>query len=65
MIVTLAFLPQAIRSYFGDGESLGLTIEYSVEDVAARHRRLGPARRATSSTTRSSSSPATRSATST
>src|SRR2546423_15268849 len=25
-------MPQAIRSYFGDGESLGLTIEYSVEE---------------------------------
>jgi mannose-1-phosphate guanylyltransferase/phosphomannomutase len=32
VIVTLAFLPQAIRSYFGDGESLGLDIEYSVEE---------------------------------
>jgi mannose-1-phosphate guanylyltransferase / phosphomannomutase len=32
VIVTLAFLPQAIRSYFGDGESLGLRVEYSVEE---------------------------------
>ncbi len=32
VIVTLAFLPQAIRSYFGSGESLGLEIEYSVEE---------------------------------
>src|SRR5262245_12392845 len=32
VIVTVAFLPQAIRSYFGDGESLGMQIEYSVED---------------------------------
>ncbi len=32
VIVTVAFLPQAIRSYFGTGESLGVTIEYSVED---------------------------------
>ncbi len=32
VIVTLAFLPQAIRSYFGDGEALGLAIEYSVEE---------------------------------
>jgi mannose-1-phosphate guanylyltransferase / phosphomannomutase len=30
--VTVAFLPQAIRSYFGDGESLGVRIEYSVEE---------------------------------
>src|ERR671938_2143669 len=32
VIVTVAFLPQAIRSYFGSGESLGLAIEYSVEE---------------------------------
>jgi mannose-1-phosphate guanylyltransferase / phosphomannomutase len=32
VIVTVAFLPQAIRSYFGDGENLGLNIEYSVEE---------------------------------
>jgi mannose-1-phosphate guanylyltransferase/phosphomannomutase len=33
VIVTLAFLPQAIRSYFGSGESLGVEIEYSVEET--------------------------------
>jgi mannose-1-phosphate guanylyltransferase / phosphomannomutase len=32
VIVTVAFLPQAIRSYFGTGETLGLNIEYSVEE---------------------------------
>jgi mannose-1-phosphate guanylyltransferase/phosphomannomutase len=32
IIVTVAFLPQAIRSYFGDGESLGVNIGYSVEE---------------------------------
>jgi mannose-1-phosphate guanylyltransferase / phosphomannomutase len=32
VIVTVAFLPQAIRSYFGDGENLGVSIEYSVEE---------------------------------
>src|SRR5438270_6311548 len=32
VIVTVDFLPQAIRSYFGDGESLGVNIEYSVEE---------------------------------
>ncbi len=31
--VTLAFMPQAIRTYFGDGESLGMSIEYSVEEA--------------------------------
>jgi mannose-1-phosphate guanylyltransferase/phosphomannomutase len=32
VIVTVAFLPQAIRSYLGNGESLGMDIEYSVEE---------------------------------
>ena len=32
VIVTVAFLPQAIRSYFGNGESLGVDIGYSVEE---------------------------------
>ena len=32
VVVTLAFMPQAIRSYFGTGEALGLEIEYSVEE---------------------------------
>src|SRR3954462_4682474 len=32
VVITVAFLPQAIRSYFGPGDSLGLTIEYSVEE---------------------------------
>ncbi len=32
VIVTVAFMPQAIRSYFGDGEGLGVAIEYSVEE---------------------------------
>ncbi|HVV60040.1 MAG TPA: sugar phosphate nucleotidyltransferase [Gaiellaceae bacterium] len=32
VVVTVAFLPQAIRSYFGSGEAMGLNIEYSVEE---------------------------------
>lgn len=32
VVVTVAFLPQEIRSYFRDGEGLGLHIEYSVEE---------------------------------
>ena len=32
IVITVAFLPQAIRSYFGDGSSLGVNIEYSVEE---------------------------------
>jgi mannose-1-phosphate guanylyltransferase/phosphomannomutase len=35
VIVTVAFLPQAIRGYFGSGESLGLDIGYSVEESPA------------------------------
>jgi mannose-1-phosphate guanylyltransferase / phosphomannomutase len=31
VIVTLAFLPQAIESYFGGGESTGVSIDYSLE----------------------------------
>ena len=33
IVVTLAFMPQAIRGYFGDGESLGLNVEYSIEEI--------------------------------
>jgi mannose-1-phosphate guanylyltransferase / phosphomannomutase len=33
VVVTVAFLPQAIRGYFGDGEAMGLNIEYSVEET--------------------------------
>ncbi|HET8527403.1 MAG TPA: sugar phosphate nucleotidyltransferase [Gaiellaceae bacterium] len=32
VIVTVAFLPQAIRSYFGDGSALGMNVTYSVEE---------------------------------
>jgi mannose-1-phosphate guanylyltransferase/phosphomannomutase len=32
VVITVAFLPQAIRTYFGGGENLGLNIEYSVEE---------------------------------
>ena len=32
VIVTVAFLPQAIRSYFGTGETLGIDLAYSVEE---------------------------------
>jgi mannose-1-phosphate guanylyltransferase/phosphomannomutase len=32
VVVTLAFMPQAIRSYFGDGEALGVNVSYSVEE---------------------------------
>lgn len=32
IVVTVAFLPQSVRGYFGDGSSLGVSIEYSVEE---------------------------------
>jgi mannose-1-phosphate guanylyltransferase/phosphomannomutase len=35
IVVTLAFMPQAIRSYFGTGEAQGTTIKYSVEETPA------------------------------
>jgi mannose-1-phosphate guanylyltransferase/phosphomannomutase len=31
--VTLAFMPQQVRTYFGDGDALGMSIEYSVEEA--------------------------------
>src|SRR5438477_1798616 len=33
VIVTVAFLPQAIRGYFGDGDALGIEVSYSVEEA--------------------------------
>ena len=35
VVVTLAFMPQAVRSYFGSGESLGVRMSYSVEETPA------------------------------
>jgi mannose-1-phosphate guanylyltransferase/phosphomannomutase len=34
-VVTLMFLPKVIRDYFGDGSSLGVTMQYSVEQAPA------------------------------
>jgi mannose-1-phosphate guanylyltransferase/phosphomannomutase len=33
VVVTLAFMPQVIRSYLGDGSALGVRIEYAVEEA--------------------------------
>ncbi|RJQ45934.1 MAG: nucleotidyltransferase family protein, partial [Gaiellales bacterium] len=33
IIATVAFLPQNIRGYFGDGSSLGVSLNYSVEET--------------------------------
>jgi mannose-1-phosphate guanylyltransferase / phosphomannomutase len=35
IVVTVAFMPQAIRSYFGDGEAYGVSMQYSVEETPA------------------------------
>jgi mannose-1-phosphate guanylyltransferase / phosphomannomutase len=35
VIVTVAFMPQSIRGYFGAGETYGLSIRYSVEESPA------------------------------
>ena len=35
VVVTLAFMPQEIRGYFGAGESYGVSIRYSVEESPA------------------------------
>ncbi|HET6849601.1 MAG TPA: sugar phosphate nucleotidyltransferase [Gaiellales bacterium] len=33
IVVTVAYLPQVIRGYFGDGESMGVSLHYSVEET--------------------------------
>jgi mannose-1-phosphate guanylyltransferase / phosphomannomutase len=33
IVVTVAYLPQVIRGYFGDGESIGVRLHYSVEET--------------------------------
>ena len=35
IVVTLAFMPQLIRGYFGNGERLGVRMSYSVEETPA------------------------------
>jgi mannose-1-phosphate guanylyltransferase/phosphomannomutase len=35
IVVTLAFMPQSIRGYFGDGASQGVKISYSIEETPA------------------------------
>src|SRR5204862_3221352 len=33
IVVTVAFLPQTIRSYFGDGEEFGVRMVYATEET--------------------------------
>ncbi|HSK14907.1 MAG TPA: sugar phosphate nucleotidyltransferase [Gaiellaceae bacterium] len=35
VVVTLAFMPQSIRGYFGDGEAHGVAVSYSIEESPA------------------------------
>src|SRR5215218_371026 len=35
VVVTLAFMPQAVRGYFGDGDAQAVRIRYSVEETPA------------------------------
>jgi mannose-1-phosphate guanylyltransferase/phosphomannomutase len=35
VVMTLAFLPRLIRNHFGDGSTLGMHIDYTVEDTPA------------------------------
>lgn len=35
VVVTLQFMPEEIRDYFGDGSDRGMSISYSVEDAPA------------------------------
>jgi mannose-1-phosphate guanylyltransferase/phosphomannomutase len=43
VVMTVAFMSQMLRNHFGDGSSLGMNIEYSVE-VAPGNGRLGQER---------------------
>ena len=65
IVVTVAFLANQIRDYFGDGSDFGVTMRYATEDSPLGTAGIGAQRDPTSSTTPSSSSPATCSPTST
>ena len=48
VVATLAYMPQMIRGYFGEGSHLGIELDYSIEEVPGRHRRERQAARALS-----------------
>ena len=64
-MVTVAFMANAIRTYFGDGSEFGVRMVYATESTPLGHGRLGAGTPATSSTSGSWSSPGTSSPTST
>jgi mannose-1-phosphate guanylyltransferase/phosphomannomutase len=43
-VVTVQFLASLVRSYFGDGDELGMRLSYATEETPARHRRVGAQR---------------------
>ena len=44
IVVTVAFMPNAIRNYFGDGSELGVRMVYATEETPLGHGRLGAQR---------------------
>ncbi len=44
IVVTVAFLANTIRNYFGDGSEFGVRMVYATEETPARHGGLGPQR---------------------
>ena len=44
IVVTVAFMANAIRTYFGDGSEFGVQMVYATEEQPARHGRLGAQR---------------------
>src|SRR5919204_5281092 len=35
IVATLAYMPQIVRGYFGEGSHLGIELDYSIEEVPA------------------------------
>jgi mannose-1-phosphate guanylyltransferase/phosphomannomutase len=35
IVATLAYMPQIIRGYFGEGSHLGVELDYSIEEIPA------------------------------
>ena len=56
IVVTVAFMANAIRTYFGDGSEFGVRMVYATESTPLGHRRIGPQRARTSWTSGSWSS---------
>ena len=65
IVVTVAFMANAIRNYFGDGSEFGVRMVYATEETPLGTAGSVLQRHATSSTSASSSSRATSSPTST